>query len=183
METVQFNHTVGVVTAVSRYIPDIIHAHFQTEYLPLVRNHWTGNSVSLKSRVFSLTVEFDQVIDNCFEEMFETSSLLITHLETEQSSPFSTSCILHVESDSSGYKSVKINKYALESKAGSTNSRNIELDFVYERTRPFLTLYDITTFDVTYPKKRKVIAVFSRSISDLTVRIILFHSIILENHS
>lgn len=169
----QYVNTVskGFVTNIARFVSMSIETDIQYSYLNEHSFLPSDNSVyhSLIERKVSLNIQFNQVITSCYKEMFEVSGLYIRSMEYILNSPFSSSCILTIDTDSPGYKVVKINQYVIESKAGATNQDDIEYTIVYEKSRPIVNLYDITTFNSSYNSKRHLIILFSRVITDLPV--------------
>lgn len=167
----------GFVTNIARYVSMSIETDIQYSYLTDHSFSPPDNSVyhSLLERKVSLSIQFNQVITSCYKEMFEISGLYIRSMEYNMNSPFSSSCILTIDTDSPGYKVVKMNQYVVESKAGATNQDDIEFTIVYEKSRPIVNLYDITTFNPSFNSKRHLIILFSRVITDLPV--LLFHSV------
>lgn len=153
---------VGMVSSITHFVSFSMKSSIDNDYLPSPVDHiFTGQAMIA-------TITFDQLLSDCTKEMFEVSSMTIVHIRMERNS-FTTACVLQLESDMGGYKQIKLSKYVTESIAGSTNTEELVLNFAYEKSRPLLTLYDITPFSDTYHKERKVIVVFSRAVSDLSV--------------
>lgn len=157
---------VGRINSVARYVSFALEGHITANYLPSTN---PITDLFLVDHILEVTVGFNQVISNCYENLFELSSLTIAESRLVINTPFSSSCVLRVESDISGYKSIKINRNVIESRAGGTNENDLVLNVILEKSRPSLILFDTTPFKDVFSNDRSVIAVFSRDISYLQV--------------
>lgn len=157
---------VGRINSVARYLSFALEGQISANYLPATNSH---TDLLLDDHILEVTVEFNQVVSSCYQNLFELSSLTVSESHLVINTPFSSSCILRVESDTSGYKSIKINRYVMESRAGGTNENDLILNVILEKSRPSLVLFDVTPFNDIFSNERSVVVVFSRDMSDLHV--------------
>ena len=161
------NELLGIVSNVTRLVPFSLEGSLKSSYVPSV-----FSDMSIGGQQMLVTATFNQVINFCSIEMFEVSSFNIMDVRLIQNNLFSSSCVLRLESEMGGYKQLKLNPYVVESIAGSTNTYELEMNVVYEKSRPSLSLFDISEFSESYYKERRVIALFSRSVTDLHVLLV-----------
>ena len=81
---------------------------------------------------------------------------------------FSTECVLYLDGDSSGWKTIQISAYSVCSVAGARNNDEIRVDFGYERNRPSLVLWDLSPGGL-YMFTHRIVGVFTRDVIDVHV--------------
>ena len=112
-------------------------------------------------------VTMDQDVGICQQEWFNASGWEVAYVDTRRGL-FETVCDVWLTSEFSGMKLLRVNKNRMASRALLTNDVT-SLDLVYERTRPFVELYDVTEEEEILKEKRVVLASFSRTVSALQV--------------
>ena len=124
--------------------------------------------IDMVDRYGAVRVTFDQALRGCNRDWFYVNGWEVVNVACDESTLFETVCDVLLISDFSGMKLLQVNKNRLTSDSLTTNDA-VGLNVLYERTRPFVELYDITSGRDVVGEKRVVLASFSRDVSDLQV--------------
>lgn len=169
---------LGVVTEMARFVDNSVNVSIYVEETPFIQikqnpSSWNlhpGQS-GLVDRFITVHVYFDQELASCDPDLFLIIGLQIVQITMNSEIPFSTECILYLDGDVSGWKTIRISAYSVCSIAGARNNAEIRVDFCYERNRPSLVLWDMSEGGL-YMFKRKIVGIFSRDVIEVNVIII-----------
>lgn len=166
---------LGVVTELSRFVDNQINVQIYVDETPFIQIKqppvsWEEDSSQsgLIDRYITAHVHFDQVLKACDSGLFLLMGLQITQIIMNSGNSFSTECVLYLDGDSSGWKTIQISAYSVCSVAGARNNDEIRVDFGYERNRPSLVLWDLSPGGL-YMFTHRIVGVFTRDVIDVHV--------------
>ena len=81
---------------------------------------------------------------------------------------FATKCVYVLESNTNGVKTFRISPFSLYSNAGSWNPSEIRMDFLFEKNRPSVELWDRTVLSLDQDH-HSIVAFFSRNVYDVDI--------------
>lgn len=133
--------------------------HFPVLSVPPLRGEYDHRSI--------VEVTLDQSLPSCNLIPILVIGMTVVKID-QQILLFATQCVYTLESNTNGVKTFCIAPFALYSDAGSWNPSEIRMDFLFERNRPSVELWDLTSIrlDQDY---HSIAAFFSRDVYDVDI--------------
>ena len=153
---------IGVAAAVSRRTSDLIGVEIhQPRYVD-------GNTGEETDQNIIIRVDFDQELLSCDPSFFHVIGLSLMKAYASEKSYFRTSCEVVLRSSFSGWKTLFLGKYSVSSLGGGWNDAEVRIDFLYQRNRPSVLLWDATPAGI-HVYRRSLVCVFSHDVELVSV--------------
>ena len=165
---------LGAVTELARFVENQVNVQIMIDETPFIqidpsfKKKMDSTKGGLIDRFITAHVYFDQVLKTCDEGLFLMMGLKIVRIVKNSGNRFSTECVLVLDADISGWKTIQISAFSVCSVAGARNTNEIRIDFGYERNRPSLVLWNLSRGGL-YSHTHVIAGVFSRDMMDIHV--------------
>ena len=164
----QGTQSEGFLNEVVRYIPSTI-----KPVLSMLEPVIYGREESIAlDRYLTIRLEIDQTVEVCEPYFLSLTSCSLARVSHRPNTPFSTICDYELECANSGHKLFQVSKFAVESVGGAYNRESVILDIPYEKSRPSITLLDVTGSGGV-GSERSLLAVFSHDVDELPITAIV----------
>ena len=164
----QGTQSEGFLNEVVRYIPSTI-----KPVLSMLEPVIYGREESITlDRYLTIRLSIDQTVEVCEPYFLSLTSCSLAHVSHRSDNPFSTICDYELECANSGHKLFQVSKFAVESVGGGYNHDPVLLDIPYEKSRPSITLLDVTGSGGV-GSERSLLAVFSHDVGELPITAIV----------
>ena len=170
----QGTQSEGILNEVVRYIPSTIQPVLSMLEPVIYGSGEGGESGEGGSldRYLTIRLEIDQTVEVCEPYFLSLTSCSLARVSHRSDNPFSTICDYELECANSGHKLFQVSKFAVESVGGGYNREAVILDIPYEKSRPSITLLDVTGSG-GLASERSLLAVFSHDVGELPITAIV----------
>lgn len=127
-----------------------------------------GNTGEETDQNIIIRVDFDQELLSCDPSFFHVIGLSLMKAYASEKSYFRTSCEVVLRSSFSGWKTLFLGKYSVSSLGGGWNDAEVRIDFLYQRNRPSVLLWDATPAGI-HVYRRSLVCVFSHDVELVSV--------------
>ena len=133
---------LGSLTAVVRLVSTELGVQLK------VLNPLVFENNGLMDRFLTVRLETDQSLEKCAPHFLTLPSCRLKRVSQLFSHPFTTICDFELDCPSSGIQMILVSRYAIQSLGGASNAQEVMLEVPYEKSRPSVTLLDVT--ETTY---------------------------------